>query len=441
MWCQHCGAFLKKGADKCPGCGKPREEAVPPEAPRAQPVALDPGATPPGAPIAPSTPWYGPSGQPPSLPYGSPQPGGGFNGYPQQPYPKSPQVFDPYGGQRPIDEPVFLNLNRRDLVMTGVTGIVGLLLGAGGSSLVSGLTAPKPAVPPVPLTYYWASTSQVNNSTAINAYRVGTTLPAHATLPTTAPVITSRTASDYLAIVALLNGKWTLLYWTPDKLKALFPAASLTTFLSLANKVSLALKPGMPPIGQALDVRVLSDQNGSGAAIAVALADTSGAPQVIVLNLSDSSQIQPLVKFAGGATDISFVGPVTMPSDNKLYLRVTTGAGTSTVSVDMGIPTPTPTNTPAPPPPPPVTTPPVIGSFLPTSGHVGTVVTLTGSGFKGVTQVSFNGTPAAVSTIKIISDTSLTVTVPKGAKSGPITIVTTPDHSFTSLQNFTVTKQ
>src|SRR4051794_19465138 len=77
---------------------------------------------------------------------------------------------------------------------------------------------------------------------------------------------------------------------------------------------------------------------------------------------------------------------------------------------------------------------PSITSISPTSGSLGTTVTLTGSGFTGATAVSFNGVAAAFS---IVSDTSVHAVVPTLAKTGAIKI-TGPSGSATSTQSFTV---
>src|SRR5438876_18523 len=81
--------------------------------------------------------------------------------------------------------------------------------------------------------------------------------------------------------------------------------------------------------------------------------------------------------------------------------------------------------------------PPVITSFVPTSGGVGDTVVIIGTGFDPTPAnnvARFNGTPAGVVSAET---TRLTVQVPAGATSGPIG-ATTPAGSATSAQSFTV---
>ena len=80
---------------------------------------------------------------------------------------------------------------------------------------------------------------------------------------------------------------------------------------------------------------------------------------------------------------------------------------------------------------------PTISSFSPTSGPVGTSVTIHGNNFSGpdVTSVTFNGTSA---TFTIDNAQKITATVPAGATTGPIA-VTSLDGTATSSTNFTVT--
>jgi uncharacterized repeat protein (TIGR03803 family) len=78
---------------------------------------------------------------------------------------------------------------------------------------------------------------------------------------------------------------------------------------------------------------------------------------------------------------------------------------------------------------------PSILSFSPSSGPVGTPVTITGTSFTGATKVTFGGVKAT--TFSVDSDTQITATVPTGAKTGKIQ-VTTPGGIATSSGTFTV---
>jgi len=79
---------------------------------------------------------------------------------------------------------------------------------------------------------------------------------------------------------------------------------------------------------------------------------------------------------------------------------------------------------------------PSITGFSPTSGPVGTAVTITGNSFTGTTKVTFGG--VAATSFQVIKDTQVDALVPTGAVTGPIA-VTTPGGTGTSATNFTVT--
>jgi uncharacterized repeat protein (TIGR03803 family) len=78
---------------------------------------------------------------------------------------------------------------------------------------------------------------------------------------------------------------------------------------------------------------------------------------------------------------------------------------------------------------------PVISSFSPTSGPVGTQVTVTGTGLTGTKKVMFGGVNAAAFTVN--SSTQVTATVPTGAVTGKVTI-STASGSATSPGTFAV---
>jgi uncharacterized protein (DUF1800 family) len=79
---------------------------------------------------------------------------------------------------------------------------------------------------------------------------------------------------------------------------------------------------------------------------------------------------------------------------------------------------------------------PAISGFSPASGPVGTVITVSGSGFTGAVSASINGgTAVAVSNV---TATSLRFTVPSGASSGPVRIAN-DTQTGTSGSSYTVT--
>jgi hypothetical protein len=78
---------------------------------------------------------------------------------------------------------------------------------------------------------------------------------------------------------------------------------------------------------------------------------------------------------------------------------------------------------------------PAVTRIDPSAGRAGTVVTVTGSGFRGASGVTFNRAPASFA---IESDRRIRTTVPLGATSGPIT-VTTSGGAATSTSQFRLT--
>ena len=83
-------------------------------------------------------------------------------------------------------------------------------------------------------------------------------------------------------------------------------------------------------------------------------------------------------------------------------------------------------------------TAPVVSSFTPNTGDPGTDVTITGQNFSSTptaTSVAFGGVDAAVPSVS--TPTSITVSVPQGAQTGPIR-VTVNGETGTSTTNFTV---
>jgi IPT/TIG domain/Domain of unknown function (DUF5122) beta-propeller len=85
-------------------------------------------------------------------------------------------------------------------------------------------------------------------------------------------------------------------------------------------------------------------------------------------------------------------------------------------------------------PPPPV---PVITTFAPTKGPIGTVVTITGYGFTGATEVRFGAVDAVTYTVD--NDTQISATVPDGSITAPLTLVAPGGTTDSGLKKFHVT--
>ena len=110
----------------------------------------------------------------------------------------------------------------------------------------------------------------------------------------------------------------------------------------------------------------------------------------------------------------------------SITATVPAGALTGSVTVTTGATTLTSTKT--------FQVTPMITSFAPPSGPVGTSVTITGTGLEQTTKVTFDGKST---TFTVNSDTQVTADVPSGAMTGKIT-VTTKGGSATSATSFTV---
>ena len=129
----------------------------------------------------------------------------------------------------------------------------------------------------------------------------------------------------------------------------------------------------------------------------------------------------------------------TSASTTSLTILVPSGARTGRVSVAVGGQTGTSSTDFTVTAPAPAPEPPVVSSFTPTSGPVGTTVTITGDNFSGMpleNEVGFGGVMAEDPTSA--STTSLTVRVPSGARTGRVSVAV-GGQTGTSSEDFTVT--
>jgi RNA polymerase sigma factor (sigma-70 family) len=143
-----------------------------------------------------------------------------------------------------------------------------------------------------------------------------------------------------------------------------------------------------------------------------------------------------------GATAVAFNGvSASFRVDNDSQLRATVPDGATSGAISVSTPAGTASGTAvftvATPPPatPPVAAPTIsISGFSPSSGAVGTAVTISGVQFTGARSVMFNGTSASFT---VTSDSEISALLPAGATTGLVT-VTTKKAVATSAGDFTV---
>lgn len=131
------------------------------------------------------------------------------------------------------------------------------------------------------------------------------------------------------------------------------------------------------------------------------------------------------VKFGG-----TLATSVTLNGSNNLIATVPAGALTGTVTVTTGSTTLQSNQK--------FLVLPKVLSFSPTSGPVGTPVTITGTGFLQGLGAGF-GDKVPATNFKVVSDTEVTADVPSGAKTGPVGIETKGGIGI-SKQVFSVTQ-
>ena len=153
----------------------------------------------------------------------------------------------------------------------------------------------------------------------------------------------------------------------------------------------------------------------------VELLSTSGKVGASVIILGDGLTGSTNVSFGGTSSSFKIL------SDTEITATVPSGALTGSVTVTAPSGTLTSSRQ--------FLVTPQIKNFNPPSGPVGTVVTITGVSLTHASSVKF-GSKSASFTVN--SDTQITATVPAGAKTGKITVIT-PGGKATSATSFTVT--
>jgi hypothetical protein len=308
-------------------------------------------------------------------------------------------------------------------VGTTVT-LTGTNLGSASGVTLNGVTVPFTQVSGTSITIVipaGATTGSVVVTTPLGA-SAGLTFTV--TIP--APVITSLSPTSGLVgtVVTITGTGFT------GATGVTFNGTAATTFTVIsATSITVTVPVGATTGG----VRVLSPNGNSNT---VTFTVIPPAPVITLLNPT-SAPVGSIVTITGtnftGATTVSFNGTnaATFNVVNSTTITVTVPVGATTGNVTVTTAGGTSNGLVF-----TVTLPvPAITRLNPTSGLVGTTVTITGTGFTGATGVTFNGT--AATTFTVVSATSITVTVPVGATTGAVT-VTTPGGTSNGI-TFTVT--
>jgi subtilisin-like proprotein convertase family protein len=191
---------------------------------------------------------------------------------------------------------------------------------------------------------------------------------------------------------------------SPTSLSVIVPAAATTGPINVVT-----------PIG-----RVTSDVFVVQARITTFSPASGGAGMTVNINGAGFTDASSL-RFNGTEASFTVFSPsliraIVPAAATTGKISVTTGGGTFLSATNFTVTTPR------------------LTSFTPTSGKTGTVVTLTGVNFFGVSSVRFGGVAASFT---VLSTTSIRATVPAAAVSGPIS-VTTGGGTATSTGSFVV---
>lgn len=137
---------------------------------------------------------------------------------------------------------------------------------------------------------------------------------------------------------------------------------------------------------------------------------TSGFANAVVTLTGTNFTGVTSVKYNGTAATFNFLTDTSIQSfvpagATTGPITVTTPGGTATSATNFTV----------------LVSPPTIASFTPTSGPVGTPVTVTGTNLANASSLTFNSAPA---TFTVVSPTSITTSVPAGATTGPVAVTT-----------------
>ena len=245
------------------------------------------------------------------------------------------------------------------------------------------------------------------------------------TTPAPGPTITSFTPTGGLAgtVVTVLGSNFT------GATQVAFNGTAATVYtVSSATQLTATV-----PTGATTGPIAVTAPSGTGTS---ALAFTVAPPPTIVSFAPATGYVGSVVMLTGtnftGVSQVTFHGVAavsfTVNSATQITATVPAGATTGPVGVTTAVSTATSgssfTVVPAP----------AITSFTPTRSAPGGLVIITGTNFTGASQVTFHG---VVATFTVNSATQITATIPVGATTGLLAIIT-PAGTGTSATNFEV---
>lgn len=182
---------------------------------------------------------------------------------------------------------------------------------------------------------------------------------------------------------------------SPTQILAIVPAGATSGVIGVATRTGTAVSPSSFTVQGSPSIVGFTPSSATvGASVVLTGANFTGATSVRFNGTSATFTVN-------SATQITATVPAGTTTGR---ITVTTGTGTGTSAGNFT-----------------VTVLPLITSFSPTGGPVGTVVTINGANFNGLTSVRFNGSSSTGSfnAIRILG------TVPASATTGPISVTTT----------------
>lgn len=214
------------------------------------------------------------------------------------------------------------------------------------------------------------------------------------------------------------------------------PSGTLTTLGSFCDQTTICAYGELPWAGlvQATSGTFYGTAYSGGAYLDGAVYSLSMGLGWFVETLPTTGTVGATIQILGtdftGATAVTFDGlPASFTLISSTQIQTTVPSGATTGSVKVTIPSGTLSSKPR------FRVLPQFTSFSPASGPVGTLVTINGISLSQTTRVGIGGVSAGFT---VVDDSTVTATVPTGAKSGREIVITTHGGNAMSATTFSV---